>query len=213
VQEIVSLLQVRASYLASGVAALAAIAIVFALGLNAVCNLSMFAVPLFWMVHSSAADKACAAFSELWTNYWLVYAALILLESFINAFDYWVYAYPVVKFLFLTWCCLPSTRGAVTLCKFVFETAWCAGFATCFSAPCPSTGPLDKLATTVTSAFDPPMIAYADESKSALISQPDSPRLVAPAEGVTTLSSSSLEQVVDSSATAVEAETANDTAS
>ena len=56
-----------------------------------------------------------------WLTYWVVYSTFTLVESGTNVLELWIPMYHLVKIVFLLWCMLPQTRGALVIYSAVIE--------------------------------------------------------------------------------------------
>lgn len=87
-------------------------------------NLVGFGWPLWESFHSLKVKEAPGEVDEedtQWLTYWVVYSVFTLVESGTSVLELWIPMYHLVKIVFLLWCMLPQTRGALIIYTVVIE--------------------------------------------------------------------------------------------
>jgi receptor expression-enhancing protein 5/6 len=111
--------QCRRSHVAVGITALAILLIGFGVGSGALSSAIGFAYPVYASFQAlKSEDKED---DTQWLTYWVVYGCFVLVESFTTILTAWIPMFFLWKILFLTWCFLPQTRGAMTVYHKIIE--------------------------------------------------------------------------------------------
>lgn len=97
------------AYAIIGVVALYFFLIVFNLGGQLLTNIAGFVIPAYYSL--DALFTTTKADDTQWLTYWVVFALLTVVESFISVV-YWFPFYYTFKFVFLLWLSLPAFKGA-----------------------------------------------------------------------------------------------------
>eukprot|EP00499_Haloplacidia_sp_CaronLabIsolate_P004982 CAMPEP_0196770058 /NCGR_PEP_ID=MMETSP1104-20130614/909_1 /TAXON_ID=33652 /ORGANISM="Cafeteria sp., Strain Caron Lab Isolate" /LENGTH=200 /DNA_ID=CAMNT_0042140165 /DNA_START=40 /DNA_END=642 /DNA_ORIENTATION=- len=106
---------VKKAHIAMGVSTLVALFIFLGVGAGILCNLVGFVYPAY--ASFKAIETKRTDDDTLWLTYWVVYAALCIVETFSDIILSWIPFYYVVKLGLLMWCMHPSTQGAVVIYK------------------------------------------------------------------------------------------------
>jgi len=124
VQQIAAKTTLRPSHLTLGAFSLLIAFVWWGFGGRLFSNLVGFGWPLWESFDSLKRKEAPGEVDEedtQWLTYWVVYSTFTLIESGTNVLELWIPMYHLVKIVFLLWCMLPQTRGALVIYSAVIE--------------------------------------------------------------------------------------------
>jgi len=108
--------KIRPSMIVLGIFSVIALYFLFFLeqeGQNAYVNFACFVYPFYKTLKNIKTEGHDD--DTLWLMYWVVYAMLNMIESVSDILYYWIPLYYSLKVVFLIWCFLPQTQGAMVI--------------------------------------------------------------------------------------------------
>jgi receptor expression-enhancing protein 5/6 len=97
-------------FLASGIAAVSGIVVLYSVGIASLCSLVGFSYPAYKSLQ--AIETKVRGDDTQWLVYWVLYTFFGIIEVFVDLLLYWIPFYFAFKLAFLLWLMLPQTKGA-----------------------------------------------------------------------------------------------------
>lgn len=97
-------------FLATGIAAISGIVVLYSVGIASLCSLVGFSYPAYKSLQ--AIETKVRGDDTQWLVYWVLYTFFGIIEVFVDLLLYWIPFYFAFKLAFLLWLMLPQTKGA-----------------------------------------------------------------------------------------------------
>mmetsp|Transcript_18794 Transcript_18794/g.24803 ORF Transcript_18794/g.24803 Transcript_18794/m.24803 type:complete len:164 (+) Transcript_18794:157-648(+) len=97
-------------YVVMGSILFVCVLLVFRIGTGLICNLVGFVYPTYCSFKAVESDQKND--DTKWLIYWVFYAALTIVDPFLDLILRWIPFYYIFKVAFLIWCFHPSSEGA-----------------------------------------------------------------------------------------------------